>query len=180
MYFCSYLPPFLCIWCLCGLIPIHKQWHNFSIPLMPWGQSSHSDKMFTFFPTSCLPSFEEHSLWFWLTCIFSKVQKLLLIVSACLLMNLVTMNLPSTNALSTCDAATHSTNASLTDRKDAVSSVANDPGVPRTQFHSSLRNHVLEDKEEWDAAIWLHYAALDAQCQAHNNTFTIAFGERVC
>lgn len=178
--FAPYLPPFLCDWCLCGLTPIHRQWHNLSIPLMPWGQSSHSDKMSTFFPTSCLPSFEEHSLWFWLTFIFSKVQTLLLIVSACLLMNLVTMNLPSTNALSTCDAATHSTNASLTDGKDAISSVANDPVCHAHSFHSSLRNHVLEDKEEWDSAIWLNHATLDAQYHAHNNTFTTAFGERVC
>ena len=81
--FAPYLPPFLCIWCLCGLTPVHRQWHNLSIPLMPWGQSSHSDKMSTFFPISCLPSFEEHSLWFWLTFIFSKVQTL--INSLCLL-----------------------------------------------------------------------------------------------
>ena len=90
------------------------------------------------------------------------------------------MNLPSTNALNICDAATHLTNASLTDRKDVISSVENDPVCHAHSFHSSLRNHVLKDKEEWDSAIWLHYAALDAQYQTHNNTFTIAFGERVC
>ena len=62
-------------------------------------------------------------------------------------MNLVSMNLPSRNALSIRDAATHLTNASLTDRKDAISSVENDPVCHAHSFHSSLRNHV-EDKEE--------------------------------
>ena len=34
------------------------------------------------------------------------------------------------------------------DGKDAISSVANDPVCHAHSFHSSLRNHVLEDKEE--------------------------------